>query len=28
MAKLPGERLILLTSAGFLTGDLEADEIS
>jgi VWFA-related protein len=26
MAKLPGERLILLTSAGFLTGDLEADE--
>jgi VWFA-related protein len=26
MAKLPGERLILLTSGGFLTGDLEADE--
>ena len=26
MAKLPGERTILLTSAGFLTGDLEADE--
>jgi VWFA-related protein len=26
MAKLPGERMILLTSAGFLTGDLEADE--
>ena len=26
MAKLPGERMILLTSAGFLTGNLEADE--
>ncbi len=26
MAKLPGERTILLTSAGFLTGNLEADE--
>jgi len=26
MAKLPGERMILLTSAGFLTCDLEADE--
>ena len=26
MAKLPGERMILLTSAGFLTGGLEADE--
>ena len=26
MAKLPGERMILLTSTGFLTGNLEADE--
>jgi VWFA-related protein len=26
MAKLPGERMILLTSAGFLTGNLEYDE--
>jgi VWFA-related protein len=26
MAKLPGQRMILLTSAGFLTGNLEADE--
>jgi VWFA-related protein len=26
MAKLPGERMILLTAAGFLTGNLEADE--
>ncbi|MGB7719737.1 MAG: VWA domain-containing protein [Bryobacteraceae bacterium] len=26
MAKLPGERMILLTSRGFLTGNLEADE--
>jgi VWFA-related protein len=26
MAKLPGQRMILLTSAGFLTGDLESDE--
>ncbi len=26
MAKLAGERMILLTSAGFLTGNLEADE--
>jgi VWFA-related protein len=26
MAKLPGERMILLASAGFLTGNLEADE--
>ena len=26
MAKLPGERMILLTSTGFLTGDLEADQ--
>jgi VWFA-related protein len=26
MAKLPGERMILLTSAGFLTGNLERDQ--
>ena len=26
MAKLPGPRMILLTSAGFLTGNLESDE--
>jgi VWFA-related protein len=26
MAKLPGERMILLTSGGFLAGNLEADE--
>ena len=26
MAQLPGERMILLTSGGFLTGNLEADE--
>jgi len=26
MAKLPGERMILLTSAGFLTGNLEVDQ--